>query len=62
MAPPLDIYPPMKSSRSQVKRSLSVRNSPCGAPDQSIDVVATIETRPDAATQLEIGAQTATAP
>ena len=59
--PPIEVRL-LDGSRTVVARSpLTVATSAL-APAQSVDVVATIETTPDAATQLEIGAQAATAP
>jgi predicted Zn finger-like uncharacterized protein len=59
--PPIEVRL-LDGSRAVVARTPLTVATPALAPDQSIDVVATIETKPDAATQLEIGAQTATAP
>jgi predicted Zn finger-like uncharacterized protein len=59
--PPIEVRL-LDGSRTVVARSpLTVATSAL-APKQSVDVVATIETTPDAATRMEIGAQTATAP
>ncbi|MGO4727827.1 MULTISPECIES: DUF3426 domain-containing protein [unclassified Inquilinus] len=59
--PPIEVRL-LDGSRTVVARSpLTVATSSL-APAQSVDVVATIETTPDAATRMEIGAQTATAP
>ncbi|MDR6294242.1 putative Zn finger-like uncharacterized protein [Inquilinus ginsengisoli] len=59
--PPIEVRL-LDGSRTVVARSpLTVATSTL-APAQSVDVVATIETTPDAATRMEIGTQAATAP
>ncbi|MGK9165524.1 zinc-ribbon domain-containing protein [Inquilinus limosus] len=59
--PPIEVRL-LDASRTVVARAPLVVTTETLAPDQSVQVAATVETTPDAATRLEIGAQTGAAP
>lgn len=59
--PPIEVRL-LDASRTVVARTPLLVTTESLAPDQSVQVAATVETLPDAATRLEIGAQTGTAP
>lgn len=59
--PPIEVRL-LDASRTVVARMPLVVTTETLAPDQSVQVAVTVETVPDAATRLEIGTQTGTAP
>lgn len=59
--PPIEVRL-LDASRTVVARTPLVVTTESLAPDESVQVAVTVETVPDAATRLEIGAQTGTAP
>ena len=59
--PPIEVRL-LNGARTVVARMPLVVTTESLAPDQSVQVAATVETVPDAATRLEIGAQTGTVP
>jgi predicted Zn finger-like uncharacterized protein len=59
--PPIEVRL-LNGARTVVARMPLVVTAETLAPDQSVQVAATVETVPDAATRLEIGAQTDSAP
>ena len=59
--PPIEVRL-LNGARTVVARMPLVVTTETLAPDQSVQVAATVETLPDAATRLEIGAQTGAAP
>ncbi|WP_026868474.1 DUF3426 domain-containing protein [Inquilinus limosus] len=59
--PPIEVRL-LDASRAVVARTPLVVTTETLAPDQSVQVAATVETPPDAATRLEIGARTGAAP
>ncbi|WP_225770717.1 DUF3426 domain-containing protein [Inquilinus sp. Marseille-Q2685] len=59
--PPIEVRL-LDASRTVVARTPLLVTTESLAPDQSVQVAATVETLPDAATRLEIGAQTGAAP